>query len=704
MKKRFIYFAAAAAMLAGCSETDELAKNQLSEVAEDGAVSFSVYTNRATRAGEAGVMTTDALKGTANEPGPGFGIFAYHTNNSKYDERTSTPNFMYNQQVKWDAAKKWTYDPVKYWPNEFGKNALSEDIDYVTFFAYAPYVAVSPTTGIPVVDYNGFDAATFAQFLGYANVEAFRAAEGYKDAGDAEEALKMLFAKQQQGKNVTALSRNADKGDPIVNYVVDTNPQTSVDLLWGVAAKDNGFKGLAAPEATVTEGNCYLDLSKQIGVSDSIKWRFYHALAKLNVQIIAASDIATQGTASYAANGADALAKATKIYLRSIDFTGFAMRGALNLHSEPVTTEYKLKPNWMNFDGTDLTASTVTFYDGLKDGKEGYTDNIATGEKPLGLNPELIEEPTTTTWAKKNQGIPTQQYANLFAGAKTADDAVFVIPTNERMAITVIYDVMTRDTLLNQNLSDGFTKGSRVQNKISQTLKDLKLEAGKAYTIKLVVGIESVKIDVKVEPWDTDEAAKDVDLPYNPAIMVSNITINGPSSLNVGEDGTFTATIEPVSATDATYTWSSSDPNIATVDQTGKVTAVAAGTVTIYAEANDGSGVKGECTVAISTVPVSSITLDKTAVTIIAGQTANVSVTEVLPANATDKTYTWSSDNEDIATVDQNGVITAVATGTANITATANDGSGKKATCTVTVKLTTTPGLSGYTQQTPVTE
>ena len=521
MKKRFIYFAAAAAMLAGCSETDELAKNQLSEVAEDGAVAFSVYTNRATRAGEAGVMTTEALKGTAEKPGPGFGIFAYHTNNSKYDERTSTPNFMYNQQVKWEAAKKWTYDPVKYWPNEFGKNALSEDIDYVTFFAYAPYVAVSPTTGIPVVDYNGFDAEQFAQFLGYkaegeqTAVADFQAKEGYKDADDAEEALKMLYAKQQQGKNVTALSRNADKGDPIVNYVVDTNPQTSVDLLWGVAA-DDSFKGLADGQATIAPSNCYLDLSKQIGVSDSIKWRFYHALAKLNVQIIAASDVATQGTASYAANGADALAKATKIYLRSIDFTGFAMRGALNLHSEPVTTEYKLKPNWMNFDGTDLTASTVTFYDGLKDGKEGYTDNIATGEKPLGLNPELIEEPTTTTWAKKNQGIPTQQYANLFAGAKTADDAVFVIPTNERMAITVIYDVMTRDTLLNQNLSDGITKGSRVQNKISQTLKDLKLEAGKAYSIKLVVGIESVKIDVKVEPWDTTEAAKDVDLPYNP--------------------------------------------------------------------------------------------------------------------------------------------------------------------------------------------
>ena len=183
------------------------------------------------------------------------------------------------------------------------------------------------------------------------------------------------------------------------------------------------------------------------------------------------------------------------------------------------------KPNWMNYDGTDLTAGNVTFYDGLKDGKEGYTDNINTNEKPLGLNPELIEEPTTTTWAAKRQGIPTQKYANLFAGAiddpattdkdEAATASIFVIPTNERMAITVIYDIMTRDTLLSQNLSDGFTKGSRVQNKISQTLEGLKLQAGKSYTIKLVVGIESVKVTVDVKDF-IDPVVQKVDLPYNP--------------------------------------------------------------------------------------------------------------------------------------------------------------------------------------------
>ena len=526
--KKIFFFAAAAAMMAACSENDQLALNQELQSQQDKGIQFSVYTNRAmTRAGQPGSLNTDALK-----EGDGIGVFAYHTNNSKYDERASLPNFMYNQNVKFDATVGngvWTYDPVKYWPNEFGSNALSEDIDYVTFFAYAPYVAVNPTTGIPVVDLSAFEkegfADEFAQYLGYENAADFQVKEGYKE-GDEVEALKMLYAKQQQAKNITSISRNGDKGDPIVRYVVDTNPQTSVDLLWGVAA-DESFKGLADGQAQIKAGNCYLDLSKQIGTTDSIKWKFYHALAKLNVQIIAAADTATEGLETYkpATNATD-LKSATKIYLRSIDFTGFATRGALNLHSEDANFEYKVSPNWTNYDGTDLTAGNVTFYDGLKDGKEGYTDNINTNETPRGLNPVLIEEPTTTTWADKQQGIPTKKYVNLFAGAvddeetedvdEAASAPIFVIPTNERMTITVVYDIETRDTLLSQNLSDGFTKGSRVQNKISQTLQDLKLEAGKAYTIKLVVGIESVKVTVDVADWDDTTAEQKVDLPYNP--------------------------------------------------------------------------------------------------------------------------------------------------------------------------------------------
>lgn len=70
-----------------------------------------------------------------------------------------------------------------------------------------------------------------------------------------------------------------------------------------------------------------------------------------------------------------------------------------------------------------------------------------------------------------------------------------------------------------------------------------------------------------------------------------------------------------------------------------------------------------------------------------------MTVTSVLPEDAADKTYTWSSANEEIATVDENGKVTAVAAGTVKITATAIDGSGVKAECDVTVK---TAAPDGY--------
>ena len=95
-------------------------------------------------------------------------------------------------------------------------------------------------------------------------------------------------------------------------------------------------------------------------------------------------------------------------------------------------------------------------------------------------------------------------------------------------------------------------------------------------------------------------------------------------------------------------------------------------------------------------VPVTAITLNKTATTITAGQTETLSVSSVTPDDATDQTVTWSSDNEAVATVDADGKVTAVALGTANITATANDGSGVTATCVVTVNKVVTINQSDW--------
>ena len=96
-------------------------------------------------------------------------------------------------------------------------------------------------------------------------------------------------------------------------------------------------------------------------------------------------------------------------------------------------------------------------------------------------------------------------------------------------------------------------------------------------------------------------------------------------------------------------------------------------------------GVKATSDAAPASVPVTAITLNKTETSIKAGSTETLSVTSVLPEEATDKTYTWKTSDETKATVDQDGKVTAVAAGTVTIYAEANDGSGVKGNCTVTV-------------------
>ena len=144
--------------------------------------------------------------------------------------------------------------------------------------------------------------------------------------------------------------------------------------------------------------------------------------------------------------------------------------------------------------------------------------------------------------------------------------------------------------------------------------------------------------------------------------------------------------VVPSDANNKAVTWKSSNTKIATVDAQGNVKAVAKGTATITATAKDGSGVKASCKVTVK-VPVTKITLAKTSLILNKGVKTALKVKSVLPSNANNKAVTWKSSNTKIATVDAKGNVKAIAKGTATITATAKDGSGKKATCKVTVRV-----------------
>lgn len=178
--------------------------------------------------------------------------------------------------------------------------------------------------------------------------------------------------------------------------------------------------------------------------------------------------------------------------------------------------------------------------------------------------------------------------------------------------------------------------------------------------------------------------------------LVTSVTLNKSTlSMSVGGTSTLTATVAPSNATDKTLTWTSSNTSVATVTQAGKVTAVGAGTCTIRATANDGSGKYGSCAVTVSqsTVSVTGVSLDKSSTTMSAGETKQLTAT-VYPANATNKTVTWSSSDTSVATVSSSGLVTAVAAGLATITVTTSDG-GYTATCGVTVRETPAPAEPG---------
>ena len=165
----------------------------------------------------------------------------------------------------------------------------------------------------------------------------------------------------------------------------------------------------------------------------------------------------------------------------------------------------------------------------------------------------------------------------------------------------------------------------------------------------------------------------------------SSITLDRKTiELEIESTDTLKATVLPQDAGDKSVTWESNNPKIAQVDQEGRVTALSVGTAIITATTNDGTDLTATCQVTVIPKRVKSITINEGQVSIERTKTTQLTVT-ILPEDAGDKSVTWSSDNDDIATVDDKGLVTAVATGTTTITATTNDGSGLTAECQVTV-------------------
>ena len=158
----------------------------------------------------------------------------------------------------------------------------------------------------------------------------------------------------------------------------------------------------------------------------------------------------------------------------------------------------------------------------------------------------------------------------------------------------------------------------------------------------------------------------------NKVVAVNSVAINptGPITLAIGDEVTLTATIAPENATNKQVTWSSDNSSVATVTDGGVVRALAVGTAIITAQA-EGQSAICRINVAESVVEVTSVTVaPEGPLTATVGDSITFTAT-VMPEDATDRVVTWTSSNPELASIDDNGVMSAIAAGHVTIIASA---------------------------------
>lgn len=169
-------------------------------------------------------------------------------------------------------------------------------------------------------------------------------------------------------------------------------------------------------------------------------------------------------------------------------------------------------------------------------------------------------------------------------------------------------------------------------------------------------------------------------------IAISQLELNPSNArITIGTTITLTTVITPENASSKEISWSSTNPSVATVSQSGAVTAISEGEAIIIASTKDGSNLSATCKITAypEIVLVREINLNPTTIDGKVNDLYEINAT-VLPENATNKVLNWESSNDDIATIN-NGTLRLLKIGTATITATATDGSNISSDCTIVV-------------------
>ncbi len=350
-------------------------------------------------------------------------------------------------------------------------------------------------------------------------------------------------------------------------------------------------------------------------------------------------------------------------------------------------------------DGTELTATCAITVNPIVATSIALDKTEATmliGET-LQLTATVLPENVTNgdvTWSTSDEAIATVENGlvtavapgNVTITATTADGteltATCAITVNPIVATSIALDKTEATMLIGETLQltatvlpENVTNGDVTWSTSDEAIATV--ENG------LVTALAVGNVTITATTADGTELTATCAITVNPILAESIALDKTEATMNIGETLQLTATVLPENVTSDDLAWTSSDEAIATVEN-GLVTAVAPGNVTITATTTDGSELSATCAITVNPILATSIELNETSAFMYKGQTLQLEAT-VLPENVTNGDVTWSTSDETIATVDENGLVTAVKGGDAVITATTADGSNLTATCSIRV-------------------
>lgn len=276
---------------------------------------------------------------------------------------------------------------------------------------------------------------------------------------------------------IIKVTANNATTDPKVQYRVTTDPTKTVDLLWGVVpAGGLNYTDVAGNAATAAAGLPLLNLVKP-AKDDRMKFLFQHALSKINFTVVGAFDQLTPGGVKDA--NTKVLVKEVKIY----EGTAGSIKtdGWLNLNNTAANTAL-----WESPTGGDFTSTPFA--------------TITNAE----LTASIKYNTESATYASQPEGVLSTE-TPLYADASK----FFAVIPNDgtQFKVEITYYVQTDD----EKLAGG--NGSVVENVVTKTIS-LDLKSGKAYNLRLILGLTSVKLDAEVSDWQFAGSA-DVNLPQN---------------------------------------------------------------------------------------------------------------------------------------------------------------------------------------------